>query len=132
MRVLCVGVLCLTGCSSVSETFDSAPGQGVGAKPITVVNHMVNEGQLKGSALPVKESYQSVSGHTLAPASMERLPEKTIQVWLAPYVDAQGNLHEASRVHTVLQPSRWLSPAVEPPQPVELPPTDGGVSCLDK
>jgi uncharacterized protein YceK len=101
-------LLGLTGCSSVSETFDSAPGQGVGAKPITVVNHMVEHKKLKGSSLSenviTSKPYSSVF---LARGSIQRSTEKTMCIWIAPYIDEQGHLHEASRVHTVIQPSAW-------------------------
>lgn len=108
MRGTFLVVLALGGCSSVSETFDSVPGQGVGSKPITVVNHMVDEGQLKGSALDQEPSFKK--GFSLVGIGpVDRLPEKTIHVWLAPYVDEGGNLHEASHVRTVIQPSSWQS-----------------------
>lgn len=107
-----VFLLVLTGCSSVSETFDSAPGQGVGAKPITVVNHMVEHKQLKGSSLfehalenaITSKPYPSV---LLGKGSIKRSKEKTMCIWIAPHIDDQGHLYEASRVHTVIQPSTW-------------------------
>lgn len=99
-------VLALCSCSSVSETFDSAPGQGVGAKPITVVNHMVNEGQLKGSSLDQKPTHK-LNFYPVGIGPVDRVPEKTMYIWRAPYIDEQGNLHEASRVRTVIQPSMW-------------------------
>lgn len=114
-------LLGLTGCSSLSETFDSAPGQGVGTKPITVVNHMVEHKQLRGSALQdssiqhneiltdgISRSEVLTDGSLpIGVGSAKRSDEKTLRVWIAPYIDDQGHFHESSRIHTVIQPSRW-------------------------
>lgn len=105
--------LSLMGCSRVSETFDSTPGQGVGAQPITVVNHMVDRGDLKGSALSQNnhklKTHQPIRYIPLE--SAKRLPEKTMRIWIAPYIDAQGHLHEGSYVHTIIQPCDWGMPS---------------------
>lgn len=120
MKLYLICLLGLSGCSSISETFDSTPGQGVGAKPITVVNHMVEHGQLKGSSLPngsaLPEELHPMNGSNphlhnkpqpIGLGPIQRESEKTMRVWVAPYIDDQGYLHEASRVHTVIQPSTW-------------------------
>ena len=46
MMILLI-LLCLSGCTHFSETFDSTPGKGVGAKSITTVNQMIDQNQLK-------------------------------------------------------------------------------------
>ena len=115
MKLCPIILLCLAGCSSISETFDSVPGQGVGAKPITVVNHMVDQGQLKGSALSGRNAlsgspgYQQHTAQLIGLGPVQRQGEQTIRVWMAPYVDDQGYLHEASRIHAVIKPSTWGS-----------------------
>lgn len=38
---------------------------------------------------------------------IERAREKPLRVWIAPYQDQEGNLHEASVVHTVVKPGYW-------------------------
>ena len=126
MKLCPIILLCLAGCSSMSETFDSVPGQGVGAKPITVVNHMVDQGQLKGSSLAGQNALSGQNvllgapGHqqhtaqliALGPVGLgpvQRQSEHTMRVWIAPYVDNQGYLHESSRVHAVIKPSTWAA-----------------------
>ena len=112
----------LSGCSTTSETFDCKAGQGVGCKSISQVNKMVNEGAL--------ESEQETSSHTplvspvIANASVSselsgqdialsddmvvhRIREEHLRVWVAPFQDHQGNLHEGTIVHTVLKPGFW-------------------------
>ncbi len=38
---------------------------------------------------------------------VERIREEHLRVWIAPFQDTQGNLHEGSIVHTVLKPASW-------------------------
>jgi hypothetical protein len=39
--------------------------------------------------------------------SVYRVPEEHLRVWMAPFQDDQGNLHEASVIHTTLKPGYW-------------------------
>jgi conjugal transfer pilus assembly protein TraV len=116
-----LSLLCLGACSSPSETFDSEPGKGAGARPISAVNTLVNQGGIPGIAPEVQPGAVSVpvlrpeegphlvsekimlSDHTV----VKRAPEQYVRVWIAPYQDSRGNFHEGSVVHTVLKPSYW-------------------------
>ena len=104
----------LSGCSSVSETFDSGPGKGVGVKSITEVNQMVDRGELAGIA-EEKRGGGDASSLALAPeissfpvsSQIHRYPEQVLRVGIAPFQDDQGNFHEASRIHTVIRQGAW-------------------------
>ena len=39
--------------------------------------------------------------------NMIRIPEKVGRIWLAPYIDNNGNIHEASYVKVIDQSSKW-------------------------
>lgn len=121
----------LCACSTTSETFDCPAGKGVGCKSISAVNHMVNqEEQPQGTLGSLEERgvqfitplsapvisidsprVEAVSEQTEIPLSnaiaVHRIQEEHLRVWIAPYQDAQGNLHEGSIVHTVLKPGSW-------------------------
>lgn len=126
--------LCLNlcGCSTTSETFDCQPGKGVGCKSISEVNQLVNQQtggkdteQDKQSILshntesfptPIivanspgsEASKASVNNITLSDThTVQRMPEEYLRVWVAPFQDQQGNLHEGSIIHTVLKPGYW-------------------------
>ena len=49
--------------------------------------------------------------HTIIPFSdtqmVHRMPEEYLRVWVAPFQDQQGNLHEGSVIYTVLKPGYW-------------------------
>lgn len=121
----------LCACSTTSETFDCPAGKGVGCKSISAVNHMVNQGEQPHAPLGSLEErgvqfitplsapvisidsprVEAVSEQTEIPLSnaiaVHRIQEEHLRVWIAPYQDAQGNLHEGSIVHTVLKPGSW-------------------------
>lgn len=128
--------LSLCACSTTSETFDCPPGKGVGCKSITEVNQMVNRGTMGGNveegaqSIPEPSSASIMAAASLnvensesafgdkaflhqADASLsdeffvQRIQEEHLRVWIAPFQDAQGNLHEGSIVHTVLKPGSW-------------------------
>lgn len=48
-----------------------------------------------------------------SPAAL-RSPPRVLRVWIAPWEDADGDLHEASVVHVLVDAGRWLSERVVP------------------
>lgn len=112
----------LTACSTASETFDSEPGKGVGAKPITQVNKMVDRGEINGIT-PSKEEREEVYAPVFSPSALQnpnietihlsnktilhRQPERHLRLWVAPFQDAQGNFHEGAVIHTLLARGYW-------------------------
>ena len=133
----------LCACSTTSETFDCPAGKGVGCKSISAVNHMVNqEEQPQGPLGSLEErgvqfitplSAPVISADTRVVDSpgvealskqpeisfsdtiaVHRIREEHLRVWIAPFQDTQGNLHEGSIVHTVLKPGSWQVRAADP------------------
>ena len=118
--------LMLTACSSASESFDSEATKGVGAKSISEVNAMIDQGKIDGlksevdqasvvapvivqNPIPIANSETIVlSDHSV----IQRQPEQHMRIWFAPFQDINGNFHEASVVHTLLRPSFWQVNAV--------------------
>lgn len=125
----------LCGCSTTSETFDCPTGKGVGCKSISQVNSMVDRGVLEGDAekgkpsilLPFSpplmatdpsgagrgkasgdKSLSHPAGNPLSDdLSVHRIQEELLRVWVSPYQDAHGNLHEGSLIHIILKPGYW-------------------------
>lgn len=48
-----------------------------------------------------------------SPASL-RAPPRVVRLWIAPWEDTDGDLHEASLVHVVIDTGRWLIERVRP------------------
>ena len=124
-------LLTLNGCSSALESFDSGATSGVGAKSISEVNAMIDQGKIAGIKAdgdfskviapvivqnPVAIAHPPLANPPLANPEtitlsdnsvIQRQPEQHLRVWFAPFQDFQGNFHEAAVVHTLLRPSYW-------------------------
>ena len=124
----------LSACSTSSEVFECEAGKGVGCKSISTVNKMVEQGKLNNNDEP--DSSPAIApvfapngqfSNTLAPefstdrqeivlsdqTTVNRVREEHLRVWVAPFQDDQGNLHEGSVIHTVIRPGYWqLTPTV--------------------
>lgn len=131
--VLTLGLMfCLEGCATHRETFDCAPGSGVGCKSISEVNAIVDSASMREEELKpaVISPSSSRSSAKTAPTDLmdltetdtsltglpvpkmhqpKRAPERVLKVWIAPFEDQEGNFHEASTIHALIQESRWLS-----------------------
>ena len=119
-------LLTLTACSSASESFDSEATKGVGAKSISEVNAMIDQGKIDGLksevdqgsvvAPVVVQTPVPIANHEMIVLSdnsvIQRQPEQHMRIWFAPFQDINGNFHEASVVHTLLRPSFWQVNAV--------------------
>ena len=119
-------LLMLTACSSASESFDSEATKGVGAKSISEVNTMIDQGKIDGLKSEVDQGSVVVPVVVQNPVPIanpetivlsdhsviQRQPEQHMRIWFAPFQDINGNFHEASVVHTLLRPSFWQINAV--------------------
>jgi len=124
--VVSLSLLTLSACSSTSESFDSGATKGVGAKSISEVNAMIDQGKIDGlksemdhasvvapvvvqKAVPIANPETIVlSDHSV----IQRQPEQHMRIWFAPFQDINGNFHEALIVHTLLRPSFWQVNAI--------------------
>lgn len=120
-------VLTLTACSSVSESFDSEATKGVGAKSISEVNAMLDQGKIAGvkgdldlaavvAPVIVQNPIPVANPETIVLSDqsiIQRQPEQHLRIWFSPFQDVHGNFHEAAIVHTLLRPSYWQMNAVQ-------------------
>ena len=126
--------LMLSACSTSSEVFDCPAGKGVGCKSISTVNKMVEQGKLSHNdepdSVPAVAPVFAANGQfstimaSETPAdrqdlvlsdqtTVNRVREEHLRVWVAPFQDDQGNLHEGSVIHTVIRAGYWqLTPMV--------------------
>ncbi len=120
----------LSGCSTTSEVFECEAGKGIGCKSISEVNKMVDNEKLAHNEEPdfLKISTPVFAKNTSVPDTREgglneavlsdqtlvnRVREEHLRVWIAPFQDEKGNLHEGSVVHTVIRSGYWqLTPNV--------------------
>lgn len=150
----------LGGCAS---TMNGLGGEGsyackapVGSQCTSVSGVYANSihGQPPASALPkpAKEHTSTAAAATTASASIAapglgappsalRSQPRVLRLWIAPWEDADGDLHEASVVHVLVDTGRWLIErvlpanrqrvdAVRPPAPSTAP-ASGPASASD-
>lgn len=115
----------LTGCNDLNSKFTCPLQPGVSCQSLDQVNMLVDQGKLSenSSSTPIASSKSpvkittvtdplawtensSISDFKQAP---QRLPETVIRIWIAPYLDEQGNYYSATLVYHAIQPSHWSS-----------------------
>ena len=118
-------LILLSGCSTSSEVFECEAGKGIGCKSISEVNKRIDQGQVEGNrdephslktVAPVfaqnnmSTESNPVNAHEIVlsdQTTVKRVQEDPLRVWIAPFQDEQGNLHEGSVIHTVIRPGYW-------------------------
>jgi len=99
--------LFLTACSSYQEHFECPPGKGVGCQSVSQVDQLVNQGDL-----PLREDfiekYEDCENLCTKKISTE-LKENTQKIWIAPFKDTQGKLHEETYIFVKAKPLNPIS-----------------------
>ena len=62
---------------------------------------------------PATSAASASAAATPAPAALRSAP-RVMRLWIAPWEDADGDLHDASFVHVVIDTGRWLIERVRP------------------
>ena len=132
----------LSGCAShMNEEFDCPAGKGLGCHSVTEVKKKLNQGEINipettmeaaqrrgvggnsSHPLVINQTPTSTGSSSSGPTPMsvvdsngmviQRSPEKPLRIWIAPHQDRDGNLREASIIHTVVKQGHWqLSPDI--------------------
>ena len=132
--VLALGAVGLSGCGSTLSGLDAKDSYGClapeGVSCMSVSGTYANSnpsGRLsRGPSAPAKASLGTpaiygASSVVLAPAASPGAASSTIRsnprllrVWIAPWEDSDGDLHEEGYVHMVIDTGRWLIEHVHP------------------
>jgi conjugal transfer pilus assembly protein TraV len=120
--------LALPGCTSTLSGVGGADGyackapEGALCTSVSGVYANTAQGMPKPAQLPEKQSPPVIYGATsIAPDRSAALPSgpirsnpRVLRLWIAPWEDADGDLHEAALVHVVVDTGRWLIEHVRP------------------
>lgn len=63
---------------------------------------------------PVASSVPSSGATAMPTPAAPRSPPRVLRLWIAPWEDADGDLHDASFVHVVVDTGRWLIDRIRP------------------
>ena len=103
-------------CTSVSGVYaNSAHGMPVPVKPVPIQPPMATPAIY--GAPPI-----AAGGTASTPATSIRTSPRVLRLWIAPWEDADGDLHEESLVHVLVDSGRWL---IEHVRPASRPRVDG-------
>lgn len=130
---LCVLSAVLAGCTSLSgiggtSEFNCSAPVGVPCRSMAAIDHAIQTGQLTAQTTarspdaqaPMDASVRSMHAPAryLAASAVVgegedmlgaiRSEPTVIRIWIAPYEDTDGDLHEASRVYLQIDSGRWL------------------------
>ena len=123
--------LALSGCASTLSGVGGADGyackapEGAMCTSVSGVYANTAQGMQKPTkpaekksppAAPALYGATSIAPGKLAPASSTSIRSNpcVLRLWIAPWEDADGDLHEEALVHMVVDPGRWLIEHVRP------------------
>lgn len=128
--VFLISALSLTGCTASNGGFQCPDKGGVMCKRLDQVNSMVDKGEIsetssdeaQGNCITLKDNcntescgllgnfnnYSKPFATTLTPGEPLRYGETVMRVWIAPYVDKDGDYHHQSYVDVVVKPGHWI------------------------
>ena len=132
--VLALGAVAVSGCASTLSGLDAKDSYGCrapeGVSCISVSGNYANSnpgGPLsRGRSAPAKSSpetptiYGASSVAYVEPSapsavtSAIRSSPRLLRVWIAPWEDSDGDLHEEAYIHMVVDTGRWLIEHVRP------------------
>jgi conjugal transfer pilus assembly protein TraV len=98
-------------CTSVSGVYANA-GQGARQLLGSQQPRSVASGALGAAPTPSAITVPAPSS-AVAPAALRTAP-RILRLWIAPWEDSDGDLHEASTVHVLIDHGRWLMERVRP------------------
>ena len=121
--LITIMVTLLFGCSSYNNAFECKVGKGINCTSVSKINKMVDRGafneggnnslsknKIKKETTKVanKIPFPLVLPNDLHHVAVQRIPETTLRIWVAPYVSSQDGYIEAQYVHEVLEKSTWV------------------------
>jgi len=117
---LLVTLVLLGGCSTTGrDHFSTEPGKGFGWKSMSETHQLIQRSMGSNEAIsPAMQQpciVSPVSTGASAFEGIQRIPEQQLRIWVPPYQDGQGNLHEESSIQTVIKSGQWKipSPAID-------------------
>ena len=124
---LFIALLTLTGCSSLTGLQDAQSdfACSVDMTPrcasLSTVHESLDKEETVGNAIVIREESQANSAsQNLDPLAIEtplmspkRAPEEILRIWIAPYIDKEGDLHADHVIFTTVRTARWAPESLE-------------------
>ena len=103
----------LTGCTDYRESFSTEAGQGSGWQSMSNTYQLDGKKLKKGDSIPdATSSFQPVyvksESEVIDGRHIDRMPEETLKIWMAPYQDRDQNFFDATFVTTIVKKGEWI------------------------
>jgi conjugal transfer pilus assembly protein TraV len=126
ITLLALGTLLISGCAATLTGYESESklkcgvSEGTPCTPVSKVYAMTQAGTLPsqqaraltGSApagpLPTETRLRTSLSAAMASAMPMRSPARMLRIWLAPWEDDSGSLHDQQYLYVTLDTGRWL------------------------
>ena len=122
-----IAILALTGCSSITglQNAQSDFACSVDMTPrcaaLSTVHESLDQEASLGKALVIREEARdnpvtqnsdplTVETPLMSP---KRAPEEILRIWIAPYIDKDGDLHAEHVIFTTVRTARWAPESLE-------------------
>ena len=116
-----MAVLTLTGCSSITglqnaqSDFACSVDMTPRCAPLSAVHESLDKEVTVGKALVIREeNRRNPVTQNSDPLTVEtplmspkRAPEEILRIWIAPYIDKEGDLHAEHVIFTTVRGARW-------------------------
>jgi conjugal transfer pilus assembly protein TraV len=97
---------------AVYETLRQQQAQ-LATPPIATPSAVTQVFSTPGASMPTASGPSTGMASAATPAALRSHP-RVVRLWIAPWEDADGDLHDASFVHVVVDTGRWLIERVRP------------------
>lgn len=119
--IMFLSIILLASCSSYNNAFECKLSKGVNCTSVSKINTMVDRGafnqqeligtnNIKKQTIKVNNNipFPVVLPNDLHHSIVQRMPETTLRIWVAPYVSDKDGYIEAQYVHEVLEKASWV------------------------
>jgi conjugal transfer pilus assembly protein TraV len=115
----------LTGCNDLNSQFTCPKQPGVSCQSLDQVNTLIDQGKLADDSLPKKKSTkinaqptvirvnQIFTENNIALPYKLRTTDNVMRLWIAPYIDTQGNYFSATVVYHVVDRGQWMGESID-------------------
>ena len=108
-------VLCflLTGCTDYRESFSTEAGQGSGWQSMSNTykkdcKKLKTGDPITDTPSPFQPVYVKSESEIIDGRHIDRMPEETLKIWMAPYQDGDQNFFDATFVTTIVKKGEWI------------------------
>lgn len=106
-----LSIMMLGGCAEMNSKFDCPMKPGVRCESLDQVNARVDGSELGSASAPSYSQIVTTDSYTTMEENSYQVPfrskEKIVHIWIAPYVDKDGNYHDGNNVYSVRKASKW-------------------------